>query len=154
DGVGRAGRRHIDDRSVGAGRLTRFRHRIEDGQAEMRLATLAGRGAADDLGAIGERLLGMESTVLAGETLGDDAGLGADENGHQALPLTASTIFRAASSRSSADTTLRPDSAMICLPSSTLVPSRRTTSGTSRPTALTAAMTPRAITSQRMMPPK
>ena len=40
------------------------------------------------------------------------------------------------------------------MPSSTLVPSRRTTSGTLRPTSLTAATTPSAMTSQRMMPPK
>jgi hypothetical protein len=43
---------------------------------------------------------------------------------------------------------------MIFLPSSTLVPSRRTTSGTFRPTSLTAATTPSAMMSQRMMPPK
>ena len=43
---------------------------------------------------------------------------------------------------------------MISLPSSTLVPSSRTTSGTRRPTSFTAATTPSAMTSQRMMPPK
>src|SRR5918994_163990 len=69
-------------------------------------------------------------------------------------PRTAFTIFWAASSRSSAGITLRPDSRMICLPSSTLVPSRRTTSGTCRPTVFTAAITPRAMTSHFMMPPK
>ena len=50
--------------------------------------------------------------------------------------------------------TARPDSASIFLPSSTLVPSRRTTSGTFRPTCLTAAMTPSAMVSHFMMPPK
>jgi hypothetical protein len=50
--------------------------------------------------------------------------------------------------------TLRPDSLMIFLPRSTLVPSRRTTSGTLRPTSFTAAITPSAMVSQRMMPPK
>ena len=43
---------------------------------------------------------------------------------------------------------------MISLPFSTLVPSRRTTSGTWSPTSLTAATTPSAMMSQRMMPPK
>ena len=43
---------------------------------------------------------------------------------------------------------------MIFLPSSTLVPSSRTTSGTFRPTSFTAATTPSAITSHFMMPPK
>ena len=51
-------------------------------------------------------------------------------------------------------TTLRPDSSMIRLPSSAFVPSSRTTSGTSRPTCLTAATTPFAIVSPFMMPPK
>ncbi len=44
--------------------------------------------------------------------------------------------------------TFRPVSLMIFLPSSTLVPSRRTTSGTFSPTSFTAAMTPSAMTSQ------
>src|SRR5580698_9827179 len=68
--------------------------------------------------------------------------------------LTALTIFCAASSRSSAEMTLRPDLLMISLPSATLVPSSRTTSGTRKPTSLTAATTPSAMISQRMMPPK
>src|SRR6185437_7437277 len=34
------------------------------------------------------------------------------------------------------------------------VPSSRTTSGTSRPTSFTASITPSAMISQRMMPPK
>src|SRR5262245_34894928 len=38
------------------------------------------------------------------------------------LPLTAFTIFCAAASRSSAGSTFRPDSRMIFLPASTLVP--------------------------------
>src|SRR5687767_11498077 len=63
-----------------------------------------------------------------------------------ALAFTALTIFCAASSRSLAEITLSPDSLMIFLPCSTLVPSRRTTRGTARPTSLTAATTPSAIT--------
>src|SRR5689334_17937537 len=74
--------------------------------------------------------------------------------GHCQPPLTAFTIFCAASSRSSAGSTLRPDSRMIFLPCSTLVPSSRTTSGTFRPTCFTAATTPSAMTSHFMMPPK
>src|SRR4030095_11740244 len=127
---------------------------VEHRQAQMGGAAFARRRAADHLGAVGDRLLGMERAVLAGEALADDLGALADEDGHQVLPLTAWTIFCAASSRSSAEMTLRPDLAMISLPSSTLVPSRRTTSGTLRPTSFTAATTPSAITSQRMMPPK
>jgi len=45
-------------------------------------------------------------------------------------------------------------SASILRPRSTLVPSRRTTTGMVTPTSFTASMTPWAMTSQRMMPPK
>ncbi len=45
-------------------------------------------------------------------------------------------------------------SASIVRPRSTLVPSRRTTTGMVTPTSFTASMTPWAMTSQRMMPPK
>ena len=69
-------------------------------------------------------------------------------------PSPALTTFSAASARLSADRIGRPDSARIFLPSSTFVPSSRTTSGTCRLTSRAAATTPSAITSQRMMPPK
>ena len=49
---------------------------------------------------------------------------------------------------------LRPLSFKIFLPSSTLVPSSRTTSGTLSPSSLAAATTPVATTSHFMMPPK
>src|ERR1700704_4210024 len=118
-------------------------------------AAFAGRSAADHLGAVGGRLLGMERAVLAGEALADDAGVLVDEDGHQAfVPFTAFTIFWAASSRSSAAVTLRLDLARMSLPSFTLVPSSRTTSGTRRPTSRTASTTPAAMTSHFMMPPK
>jgi hypothetical protein len=47
-----------------------------------------------------------------------------------------------------------PLSLKILRPSSTFVPSRRTTSGTLRPISFAAATTPFAITSHFMMPPK
>src|SRR6185312_5398317 len=154
DRVGRAGRRHVDHRRLAAGFLARFRDGVEDRQIEMLAAAFAGRGAADHLGAVLDGLLGVKGAVLAGEALADDLRVLVDEDGHQAASFTAFTIFCAASSRSSPDVTLRPDSAMIFLPSSTLVPSSRTTSGTFRPTSLTAATTPSAMTSHFMMPPK
>src|ERR1700687_4344700 len=117
-------------------------------------AAFARRGAADHLGAVGDRLLGMDGAVLAGEALADDLGVLVDEDGHYAASFTALTIFCAASSRALADVTLSLDSAIIFLPRSTLVPSRRTTSGTFNPTSFTAGTTPSAITSHFMMPPK
>src|ERR1700704_6660632 len=154
DRVAGAGRWHVDHARVAAGLFPGLGDRVEHRQVEMERAALAGRHAADHLGPVGDRGLRMEGAVLAGETLAEDFGVVVDQNGHQADPLTAFTIFCAASSRSSADTTLRPDSAMIFLPCSTLVPSSRTTSGTFRPDSFPAATTPSAITSQRMMPPK
>src|SRR5699024_9991151 len=56
--------------------------------------------------------------------------------------LTSATIFLAASPRSSALTIGRPELLRISLPFSTLVPSRRTTSGTERFTSLAAATMP------------
>ena len=48
----------------------------------MRGAAFARRGTADHLGAVGDRLLGMEGAVLAGKSLADDFGVLVDENGH------------------------------------------------------------------------
>ena len=45
-------------------------------------AALAGRGAANHSGAIGNRLLGMEGAILAGKALTDDLGFRIDKNGH------------------------------------------------------------------------
>ena len=49
---------------------------------------------------------------------------------------------------------LSVDSAKIALPSSTFVPASLTTSGTSKDNASVAAITPLAMMSQRMIPPK
>src|SRR5262249_5785327 len=67
---------------VAIGLLLRLRHSVEDGQAEMSGAAFARRSAPDHLGAVGDRLLGMERAVLASETLADDLGVLVDENGH------------------------------------------------------------------------
>ena len=56
--------------------------------------------------------------------------------------LAAATIFLRAVGHVVGRGHRQPDSARSFLPSSTLVPSRRTTSGTFRPTSFTAAMTP------------
>src|SRR6185312_2831103 len=154
DGVGGEGRRHIDRRRRGAGLVHRLIDRVEHRQIEMLAAALAGRHAADHLGAVGDRLLGMERALGAGEALADDLRLGIDQDGHQAASFTALTIFSAASARLSAERMGRPDSLRIFLPSRTLVPSSRTTSGTCSATSRAAATMPSAMTSQRMMPPK
>src|ERR1700757_2296200 len=117
-------------------------------------AAFAWRHTADHLGAVGDRLLGVEGALGAGDPLADHLGRGVDEDRHQAASLTAVTTFCAASARFSAVKIGSPDCCRMRLPSSTLVPSRRTTSGTCRLTSRAAATTPSAITSQRMIPPK
>ncbi len=93
NGIGREGRRHIDDGGIGAGLLARFHHRVEDGKSDMLRAAFARRHARHHLRAIGNRLFGMEGAVVAGDALADDFGFLVDENGHQAASFTALTIF-------------------------------------------------------------
>ena len=49
-----------------------------------RLAALPGRDAADHPRAVGDRLLGVEGALRAGEALADDLGVLVDQNGHSA----------------------------------------------------------------------
>jgi hypothetical protein len=48
----------------------------------MRLSAFTGRNTAHHLGTIGNRLLGVESALLAGETLADNAGIFINEYAH------------------------------------------------------------------------
>src|SRR5262249_27766014 len=154
DGIGGVGRGHVDHARRRCGLGHGLGHGVEHWQVEVRGAAFARRDAAHHLGAVGDRLLGVEGALRAGEALADDLGVLVDQDGHQAASLTAVTNFSRASARFSADVIFSPDSLRIFLPSSTLVPSNRTTSGTCRLTSRAAATTPSAITSQRMMPPK
>src|SRR5579884_1371785 len=154
DRVGGKGRRHVDDAGVAPCHGARLGDRVEDRQVEMARAAFARGHAADHLGAVGDRLLGMERALGAGEALAEDLCGGADEDRHQDASLTAATILCAASARFSAARIGSPDCRSNFLPRSTLVPSRRTTKGTCRLTSRAAETTPSAITSQRMMPPK
>src|SRR6516165_3052698 len=153
DRIGREGRRHVDSRRIAAGRGAGLVHGVEDRQIEMSGAAFARRHTADHPRAVGDRLLGVEATLGAGHPLANDFGRSVDEDRHQAASLTAATTFCAASARLSAARIGSPDCRMIRLPRSTLVPSRRTTSGTCKLTSRAAATTPSAMTSQRMIPP-
>ena len=88
------GRGHVNHAGVGAGLFARLRDRVEDRQAEMDGPPLARARAADEPGAVGHRLLGMERAILAGEALGDDFGVGVDENGHVRLSALDDYWFR------------------------------------------------------------
>ena len=74
DRVGGKGRRHENHRRVGAGLAHRVSDGVEHRPAFMRRPALAGRHAADDLGAVGGRLLGVEGPFAACEALHDAAG--------------------------------------------------------------------------------
>ena len=111
DRVGGEGRRHVDRRRGGAGLARPPRATVSNtGRSRCLRAAFAGRDAADHLGAVGDRLLGMERALGAGEALADDLGLGIDEDRHQAASFTAVTTFSAASARLSAERIGRPDS--------------------------------------------
>src|SRR5262249_46816735 len=148
--------RHIDHRRVRALQADRFldgvvhRHLLEAGDLA---AALARRDAGDDARAVLDHLLGVERTRRAGHALDDELGVVSDEDAHLEPPA-ALTTFCAPSAMSAAAMMLSPLSASIFLPSSTFVPSSRTTSGTLRPTSFVAAITPAAIVSHFMMPPK
>ncbi len=80
DRVGGEGRRHVDGGRGGARLFARFGDGVEYRQADMGLAALARRNAADHLGAVGNGLLGMERALAAGDALADDFGVFGDEN--------------------------------------------------------------------------
>ena len=82
DRIAGEGRRHIDDAGGGLGGRDRVLDAVEDRQAQVKRAALAGGDAADHLGAVGDRLLGMKGALRAGEALADDLGVGMDQNGH------------------------------------------------------------------------
>ena len=78
--------RHVNHRGVGAGFFFGLGHRVEHRQIEVGRATFAGADAAGHLGAVGDRLFGVEGAVFAGEALANDARGGVDENGQRAAP--------------------------------------------------------------------
>src|SRR5216684_6624295 len=85
--------------------------------------------AADDVGRVLDHLLSVKGAFAAGKTLHDDFSLFVYKHTHRAPPARATT-FWAPSFMPSAMVKLRPDSRRIFWPSSTLVPSMRTTTGT------------------------
>src|SRR6185436_2883330 len=103
---------------------------------------------------VGSAGLGVELAGLAGNPLRHDFGVLVDQDAHDFAPFTAATAFCPASPMLAPEMIGRPESATIFLPRSSLVPFMRTTSGTCSETAFDAVITPSAITSQRMMPPK
>ena len=127
----------------------RFGDRVEDRPALVGRAALAGRDAADDVRVVGRGLLGVERALAAGQALDEETRLWSDQNGHGSYGAATATFetgahdsCAAASPIESAVVKLRPLSASIALPCSTLVPSMRMTIGTVHASSVTAAITP------------
>ena len=87
DRGGRRLGRDGDERRRGPGGLDGVGDGVEHRDALDVLAALAGRHAADDLGAVVAVAQAVELALAAGEALDDDLGVGVDEDRHLRLPL-------------------------------------------------------------------
>src|SRR5208283_1386411 len=115
------------------------------------LPALAGGDAADNLGSVLSHGKGMEGAVPPGDSLHDDARVLADQDAHAyAFPARATTALTASVRSSYAS---MPAAERSCRPSASFVPIRRITSGTGMPSFSRAIRIPRAMSSQRVMPP-
>src|SRR5690349_10624972 len=113
-------------------------------------AALTRGDAAHHVGPVGNCLLRVERAFLAGEALEDQLCFFVDEYAHCA----SLTTFSAASFIPSATVKFKPLSFSNCWPSSTFVPSMRTTTGILISSSRAAAITPLARVSHRKIPPK
>src|SRR5215217_752125 len=153
----REARRDEDHRRVRAGLVDRLGDRVEDWDPLDVLAALAGRHAGDDLRAVALVVRRVEGALAAGDAGDDEARVVVDEDAHAAAPAVAasSTTFAAASSIVAAVATFGScASASSLRPSTSFVPSSRTTNGTVGLTTSNASIRPLATSSQRVMPPK
>lgn len=81
NGGGGGGGRDEDDGGICGGLGAGLFDSGEDGAIQMGLTGALRVGAADDIGAVRNGLLGVEGALLAGEALEEDAGGGVDERG-------------------------------------------------------------------------
>src|SRR3984885_13799340 len=160
DGAGREGRRNVDHGNGRAGLLFCIADGAVDRYALEILPGLARIHSGDEASfAVG--VIAAQARVkragLSRDALGHHPGVSVNQDAHDGrpcLPFTAATIFWAASAMLSAEIMSRPEASSAFLPSSSFVPFMRTTNGTLSFTSLAAAITPSAIVSQRMIPPK
>src|SRR5881397_886264 len=154
DRVGSERRRNKDQRARRSFFLTRLGHAVEHRESFVRRPPFARRNAANDFRSVVAALDGVECSLAAGDPLYQHARVLVSPDGHQRRPFAASTTLRAASAIPSAVISGNPDLARISFPSSTFVPSSRTTTGTGSPISFEALTTPSAMRSPRMIPPK
>ena len=127
--------RHIDHRHRRAGLPLGFQHAVIDRHALEMLPAFVRRDPRHETRRtirIRDAILSVELPYLTRHALRHHAGVFIDENRHYLFPLAAATTFCAASAMSLPEMIGKPDSARIFLPSSTFVPSKRTTKGTAR----------------------
>ena len=89
--------RHVDHRRVGAGARDRVATVSNTGSPRWVVPPLPGVTPPTIRRAVGDRLLGVERALGAGEALADDLGVAIDQNRHQDEVPTAATTFSAAS---------------------------------------------------------
>src|SRR6185312_10587523 len=119
------------------------------------LAALGGGHAGHDLGAVVAVAQRVEGALPPGDPGHAQLRVAVDEDRHGYVAAASSTTRRAASSIVDSVCTLgRLASASSARPSLSFVPSRRTTKGTVGLIRLNASISPRATSSQRVMPPK
>ena len=82
--------RNVDHAGGGASLLNCFTHGVEHRQIQVSGAAFARSHAANHLGAVGDGLFGVESTLRAGEALADNFGVFIDQDAHY-LPSAALT---------------------------------------------------------------
>ena len=128
--VGGKRRRHKDHGRVGAGLCHGIGHGVEHRPALVRRSALARRHAADHLRAVLRAALGVEGAFLARNALHNQPRIFVNQNCHSYAPAAAATTISAASFIVAPTWKFRPDSFRIFRPSSTFVPSSRSTIGT------------------------
>src|SRR3954468_17630149 len=156
--IGGEARRHEHHRGVRPGLLDRLVERVEHGDALDVLAALARRHARHDVRAVALVFHRVERALAARDARDAHARLLVDQDAHAltSAPDFASSTTRWAASSIVASTCSpgRSASAKSRRPSSSFVPSRRTTNGTCGLTCSNASISPLATSSQRVMPPK
>src|SRR5205807_5424771 len=154
---GEAGR-YEDHRGVGAGALDRVMERVEHRDAVHVLSALARGHAADHLGPVVAVAKRVERPLATGDPGHAQPRVPVDQDAHAAAVSASranSTTLAAAPSIVAAMCTLgRLASASSRRPSSSLVPSSRTTNGTSGLIWSNASIRPLATSSHRVIPPK
>src|SRR6185369_16583291 len=151
DGVGCARGRNEDHGDVGFGVFDRLGNGVEDRDPLDVDAPFAGGDAGDYVGAVFAALLGVEKAASPSDSLDEYFRVFIEQYGHLFLRKkyypSILTILAAASPRLSPTWTLSPDSLRSFLPSSTLLPSMRTTIGRVQLTSDAASMIPWAMMS-------